>query len=375
MSLALDPILWIKSSTLFTFMSRRFSELLLLHQNCLAARLPNYRFMSMLIVHLLRHSFVTPAVRDVELASALRELRFEEVMMGWGIFFLHDLNIKSLRLEGVPEGDTARLVKAYKTPFKEPEQNDITLPLFLELSRSQAKKEFPFGETVPESRFEELINTQPDQFLRKPDSVDVFSLKHEDSEYLFRSFTSQIWLLVDKKFCNFQPPFPSDLGAAMEFWTVQNIKEICGSVVILPTYDGLILTGRKKIKGATFGKRKQYFFPPASDLQKSPLEPFAGHQTHYLWNYYRILETNTKEKIKSLDNDLDLIFSQLQCLPASIRERGKDTVWKSQQGKVAFVVNAAFCRVKTIRAKKLNISRCRAQLTGPALQKRLYEQM
>ena len=74
--------------------------------------------MSLIIGYLLRHSLVTPSIKNASIAEVFRELRFEEVMMGWGAFFLHDLDLNKMKLYTVPKQDTTGLIKAYKTPFE-----------------------------------------------------------------------------------------------------------------------------------------------------------------------------------------------------------------------------------------------------------------
>ncbi|KAF8803046.1 hypothetical protein BYT27DRAFT_7226128 [Phlegmacium glaucopus] len=370
-----DPILWIRSSTFFKFLERRFTELLLLHESCFNARLPNYRLMSLIIVHLLRHSLVTPIIKDVVVAQVLRELRFEEVMMGWGAFFLHDLDLKRMKLPAVPGEDPKSLVKAYKTPFK-PDAPKEKVPPPLKLSHERVSKDYPWGEMVAQSRLIELIQTVPDQFLKTPINMPSGSLKHRDSSPIFMSFTHQIWLLLAGQFSSKAVEVPGNLKEAMDVWTLKSIQKMYGNIIsVLPTQDGLIQETEKIKPRETFGNRRKIFFPTPDELEGSPLQPFTDHPTYYLFSYHHILDNQTEEQIENLNHDLDLIFSKLQCLPASMRERKKVTIWKTHAGNLEFVVNALYYRIKGISTEKESPAQRRSQLNAPAFRKKLYEKM
>ncbi|PPQ90204.1 hypothetical protein CVT25_001657 [Psilocybe cyanescens] len=369
-----NPILWIKSSTFFTFLERRFTELCLLHERCFNFRLLNYRTMSLVIGHLLHHSLVTPIIKNMPITAVFRELRFEEVMMGWGIFLLHDLDWKKMKLLGVPDEDSAGLVNAYKLPFKQATLKK-EVPL-LKLCPQAISKDYPWGEMVTDSRLKELLQTVPSQFLKTPSPQLPGDLTHPDSALIFMAFTTQIWLLLSHQF-NFVPDAPPrNLEEATAIWTLVNMQKLFGDISVLPTYDGVeqeLETGRPG--NIIFRRRRKFFFPEPDRLDESPLKPFTTHNAYYLHTYHAILATQTKQQVEKLNHDLDVIFDTLQCLPASVYDRKRDLIWKTREGKLEFVVNAIYYRVKGILYEKENPVARRGQLNAPALQKKLHEHL
>jgi hypothetical protein len=335
--------------------------------------------MSLLILYLLRHTLTTPSIKNVELPGILRGLRFEEVMMGWGCFFLQDLDLKRIQIPEVPEEDSTALINEYQAPFKaKPLEGKAQEPALSMLSsHHRSTKLYPWGETVSESYLIELINTIPQQFIKDPVHLSGSSLLHPDSSLIFMSFTSEIWLLLAKPFSSAGDIVPTNLEAAMDIWSLKSIRKICNDVIIQPTHDLLKKMGPEKIKKNEegFGGKRRFFFPSLFDLESSPLKPLTTHETCYLSRYHQVLTKQSAEEVERLHSDLDNIFSKLQCLPAAMNERGKQTIWKTESGKVKFLINSLYFRVKGVSITREKYVRRRAQLTGPAFQKRLHELM
>jgi hypothetical protein len=277
-----------------------------------------------------------------------------------------------MKLPAIPEEDPPELKKTFKIPFEHaPRQKE---PPPLKLSHQRASEDYPWGEMVTHLRLIELVTTVPDQFVKAPIHTTSGSLKHRDSSPLFMSFTHQIWLLLSDQF-SISVSIPQSLDEAMDVWTLKNIKKISTDISFLPTYDGLIWQ-RGKIKPTEiFGNRRKIFFPKPDELEGSPLRPFKDLSTYYLCSYIRILETQTEEQIENLNHDLDLIFSSLQCLPASGCEPRKQTIWKTHGGKLEFVINSLYYRLKGISLEKETFVHRRGQLNAPAFQKKLHERM
>lgn len=297
--------------------------------------------------------------------------------MGWGCFFLHELDLKRIRISAVPEEDSTALIKEYKAPFrtkrsqgKEPAPSEL-------ISHHRSTTLYPWGKIVSEPRLIELINTVPQQFLKDPMHLSIASLRHPDSSLIFMSFTSEIWLLLAEQFSTAGVNAPVDLEAAMDIWSLKSIRQICDEVTIHPTHDLLKKMGsvKKPKSEEVFGGKRKFFFPSPTDLDASPLKPFTMHETSYLSRYHHVLNNQSAEEIESLDMDLDDIFSKLQCLPAAINERGRHTIWKTEGGRVKFLINSFYYRIEGVSMEREACVRRRAQLTCPAFQKRLYEAM
>jgi hypothetical protein len=328
--------------------------------------------MSLIIGYLLRHVLVTPSIKDPDVTYALREMRFEEVIMSHGIFFLHELDLKKNQVPGLSSKDSKRLSEAYDTPFKL-EKSTKEAPPQMQLTSRCATEDYPWGKMVTYSQLNKIIQTVSNQLLKTPDMFPPDSLKHPDSALLFMSFTSQIWLLIAGGFTVDSETSYENLEDAIGVWTLENIREKCSdSIIVHPTYDGLVVERKTKSKDM-FGGRRKFFFPLKDDLNGSPLEAFAKYDPYYLNMYHQILETQEEESIRKLDEDLDLIFSKLQCLPASVRERNKDVLWTTHEGKLEFVLNAAYYRIGGVFFEKESRVVRRAQLTNTAIDKKLYE--
>ena len=344
----------------------------MLHERCFNAHLPNYRLMSLIIGYLLRHVLVTPSIKDPDVTYALRELRFEEVIMSYGIFFLHELDLKKNQVPGLSTEDSKRLCEAYDTPFKL-EKSIKKAPPLMQLTSQRATADYPWGKMVTYAQLNEIIQTVPNQLLKTPNTFPTDSLKHPDSALLFMSFTSQIWLLITEGFTVDSETSFESLEDAIDVWTLKGIQEKCSNgIIVHPTYDGLVVERKNKPKDV-FGGRKKFFFPSKDELNSSPLKPFSKYEAYYLNVYHQILETQEEESIRKLDEDLDLIFSKLQCLPASIRERNKDVLWTTHEGKLEFVLNATYFRIGGVFFEKESRVVRRAQLTNTAVDKKLYE--
>jgi len=328
--------------------------------------------MSLIIGHLLKYSLITPSSKNAIITKVLRDLRFEEVMMGWGAFFLHDLDLKKMKLCAIPAEDPTELIKTFKIPFEHAPKEKEPPPL--KLSRQRASEDYPWGEMVTHLRLIELITTVPEQFVKAPIHALSGSLKHRDSSPLFMSFTHQIWLLLSDQFATCVS-IPESLEDAMDVWTLKSIREISANISFLPTYDGLIRQKGKMKPTEIFGNRRKVFFPTPDELEGSPLQPFKDLSTYYLWSYIHILDTQTEEQIENLNHDLDLIFSSLQCLPASGCETRKQTIWKTHGGKLEFLINALYYRVKGISVEKETLVHRRGQLNTLAFRKKLHERV
>lgn len=292
--------------------------------------------------------------------------------MGWGAFFLHDLDLKKMKLHGIPEEDSTDLIKTFKSPFEHAQKEKE--PPSLKLSHQRASEDYPWGEMVSHSRLIELIKTVPDQFLKAPIHSPYESLKHPDSSPLFMSFTHQIWLLLSDQFST-SVGIPQNLEDAMNIWTLKSIRKISGNISVFPTYDGLIQQQAKMKPTDNFGNRRKIFFPPPDELHGSPLQPFNDLNDYYLRTYYNILETQPQGQVDNLNHDLDLIFSTLQCLPASVCDGKKRIIWKTHGGKLEFVTNALYYRVKGISSEKEILVHRRGQLNTLTLQKKLHERV
>lgn len=346
---------------------RRFIEYLKILEECYNSRLPNYRLMSIIFGHLMRHVMVTPSQREPELRHALRELRFEEVMMSFGIFFV-DLSPRTLASQYIQREDPHILAIAHKTPFHNTVKSKYKIQDSTLIPRI-ASGAYPWGAHLGISKLNELLLENSDQFLRDPILLTEDDMRHPDSAQIFRSFSSDIWLLADEYLSGARNDQYPTLSGAMESWTTQGIQRRCHEIILLPTFDQLQVTG--KLSQRQFSGKRSFFFPPEDALGSHPCKGFTVTDNTYLSIYYRSLKAGSSDSRIRLNSDLDSILEALQCLPACHKERGKQVIWRVSNGRLQFETNSAYYPITGVSAERTQVTR-RAQVGAATLKKKLY---
>lgn len=84
-----------KSKVYFKFTKWRLLELQNVHLQLAHYRPSNYGVSTSVQMHLMCHTCHSPEVKKDYLMDALRELRFEEIMMDYGMFFIHNLDLEN----------------------------------------------------------------------------------------------------------------------------------------------------------------------------------------------------------------------------------------------------------------------------------------
>lgn len=323
--------------------------------------------MCILFGHLMRHVMVTPSQREPELRHALRELRFEEVMMSFGIFFV-DMSPKTLASDYIRREDPHSLVTVYKTPFHTPVKSKSRVQDSTLIPRV-ASEEYPWGTNLGISRLNELLSENSDQFLRDPILLTEADMSHPDSAQIFRSFSSDIWLLANEYLSGTRNDQYPTLSTAMESWTTQGIRTRCHEIILLPTFDHLKVTG--KLPQRQFKGKRPFFFPPEDALGSHPCQGFTVTDSTYLSLYHRSLKAGSNDSQVRLNRDLDSILEALQCIPACLKERGRHVVWRGSDGRLQFETNSNYYPVAGVSAERAPATR-RAQIGAAALKKKLY---
>lgn len=326
--------------------------------------------MSLVLVHLMRHVIVTPISKEVELFQTLHELRFQEVMHTFGIFYM-DISLSSLSCAEVPAQDSPRLAHKFKTPFlpKFPSKNAISQ---LMLVSSQISHRYPWGDSIAIKQLQVLLNSCPLQFVSPPTFLCEEDMDHPDSVGIFCYFSKNIWNLASDYFHG-KPAEMIEMGltGAMKLWTIGVLKDCWTNVSFQPTFDGVEVEG--KLSHTSFFGRKTHFFPTEDEIVSHPCAAFLTSEISYLSMYHKALHHCDDNSQERLNGNLDQILSLLQCIPASSQERGKIVIWKasSEQG-LQFLVNSSLYHVKRVSARNDHTKASpRAQLTQAILRKRL----
>jgi hypothetical protein len=186
------------------------------------------------------------------------------------------------------------------------------------------------------------------------------------------AFSREIWHVVSESFQAIPAQTPTTLQEAIEIWTLSNFQKIFDHIDFHPTYDGLEGNSKATVN-ELFRDRRIFFFIGQKEIKSSPLEPFSSIPDLYLSKYHTILATQTPQEIEHLHQDLDLIFSMLQCLPLSMKERQRDLVFKLTNGRIQTILNARYYRIKGTISQRSRITKNRAQVTAASLRKKLLK--
>jgi hypothetical protein len=327
----------------------------------------------------MRHVMVTPHVRHSFLAKALRDLRFQEVMMSFGVFFLQELDVEKGLLPDIQEADDPEVQRIYgKSLNHQPltKQKTWKSP-HLALTKHALEKEYPWGTSLSWKLLEELLYTVPDQFLG-PVDIHEDSLNLQESKFLFMQFTGEIWLSVHVHYLKGgQCPVFHTFQDAINLWTVDGLKTFVTDFKILPSGNGLPgCPPRHVFSQQSFEDRMSIYFPSPSEV--SPQSSILKHYSHHM-AYLNVYHTYLKEfgphKKGLLDSDLKLIFSHLQCLPAAAGDKKPHVFWQAHQNKLQFIANSRYYKISDIGppVKSLIHTTHKAQLPGTVIERRIYE--
>jgi len=322
---------------------------------------------------------VTPRILHQFLARSLRDIRFEEVMMGFGMFFLHNLDLETMALPDIQEDD-AEVRKVYGNAVNSHERRSSaqqTVPL-LALTAQAQQKDYPWGSSITWSNLEEILSSVPHQFL-KPVEFDDNSLHLQESKLLFTQFSGEIWLSIHPSYLKGgQCPCLDNFKSAMELWTVEGIKKFVMDFCIVPSGHGLPgCPLRLTHSQQSFQDRASIYFPsPATVSSKiTSLWQHYSRNGAYLDIYHRYLKIWDAEKKDLLNQDLGLIFSSLQCLPMDAHNKQTTVIWRAHQNKLQFIANPKYYPIVEIGhpSRPLKTTQ-KAQLSGTVVERRLFEE-
>lgn len=295
---------------------------------------------------------VTPRITHTFLTDALRDIRFNTVMDRFGMFFLHDLKIKEGKLKELVMEDTPEALHVYGKALRR------KAPLTVrsnQVNPINQRELFPWGPNPSWTRIQRLLTEEPVAFLQTwVLEVDWEKPTHLQCELLFVQFTCDLWLSLAEGFSSLALlPKPRTLEEAMQTWTVEGIFEVLGQerCRFLASAHGLEGTVPSNLrKQISFRERRTIFFPALAVKfpQNSIWNPYMQDKG-YISKYHSYLKDWEEEEVQELQDDLDNIFSQLQCLPASVA-LGKpgDVIWTAALGRISFVANSKYYRIREI---------------------------
>jgi hypothetical protein len=376
-----NPIIWIPAKTFFSFALRRFTELQDIHQKLAVARPQNYGTLTALIFHLMRNVMVTPSNIPSYVQSTLKMLSQRAVVEKFGMFFVDDLDPQDMERIYVNLGqkDGSEIGREHKRALATMQAPKKAKDKGIQLISSRVSTEYPWGETISMSMLQRLCKQHPVDFLRRFDfeNLDIQSSQEifEITEDLFISFTKDTWLGLHETFLPAGiRPKPSNLKEAMDIWACQKIIGLLGGKsTFLPSTFQLEGAPKKKNSDVSFRELRALFFPSQNKQHEfKPNTLWAGYMepSGYIGKYWEVFEEK-KDIIDAIQESLDEIFGQLQCLPQSTAD--STGIWHATDGLVCFLTNPFYYRVKSINSmeRQTKIGPQRPQVSAAELRKRL----
>lgn len=336
----------------------------------------NYGTTSLVLLHLIRCSMVTPIVKMRAVRDALRDVRFCSIPLRFGMFFLHEFEIGSRMLKEVVD-DPPEIQQLYRKTRNTFNHSNLKL-----VRGQHVTKMYPWGATPSWVMVKSLLENAPEDFVN-PWEMTVCPHTNYLFNALFVHFTRNLWTaLGESVISESQIPDPDTLDKAMASWTVKGVLELLGkeTTKFLPSCNGLPGKFPKALqKSLSFKERARVFFPAPGTVisAKSIWRPFFEGRA-YVGLYHSYLKDWSETQTADLEDFLDEIFDNLQCLPP-LAKFG-DRIWSGESGKVQFIVNPKFYKIQGIGSsstpamQKITVLRPQVsvKLLDARLQKHIY---
>jgi hypothetical protein len=183
---------------------------------------------------------------------------------------------------------------------------------------------------------------------------------------LFVLMTVDIWLTVADHSLLTMAPHPTTLQEAMQTWTIAGLERAFANVAFVAS-NGDVQGGRTGQKQQRFSDMVKVFFPlPDTAINGKSLWNTLA-QKGYIGEYHRIVASLSSEGRETLNQALEVIFQNLQCLPNARpcgNGRNLGRIWKARDGMVEIMTNSRFYRLVSIggntRKKRGHTARIKA---------------
>jgi hypothetical protein len=295
----------------------------------------------------------------------------------FGMVFLHDFDFLSHRLEEIDQQDTPKLIDLGGPTMKHPQPSSNQPARPFQLSDGQDEEDFPWGRAPSWQRIQDLLRTECCGFLRRWEFTHGYG-EYDPYQKLFKVFTRDIWLsLGSHVVASNRLPNPRSLEEAMCTWTPQRIEQILGKdrCHFLPSTHGLSGKYPKNAHSKSFSDMRHIFFPGLDiNIGKDSVWNAYTHPGAYIHIYHGYLEHWSEDDIQKLDEYLDGIFSNLQCLPPSKPpDKSGTMIWSAVGGKIQFITNSLFYRIEEVggKASSQRGGPMRPQISSRQLQARI----
>jgi hypothetical protein len=337
------PFLVVKSEVFFTFTRRRLKESQNVLLDLARYRPSNFGLSTAILMHMIRYVCHTPIAKQGYLRDALRDLRFQEIMHDYGMFFLHDLELENHCILSIPTHDPNECGVAMSLGGKLPK------PLApARLPNSISTGLFPLGDSPAWSDVKAFIGRGAGTFMNQWVWDPMWNEEDDTAARLFVRFTREYFATLKQDALRANSPSPIILEDAMRVWSVAELELTMISCWFVASNHGLDgkFAGTRHIG---FREHFQTFFPSTIDhLRGSTWAPFLDYG--YIREYHAILTELTDEEGDSLKNNISSIFGRLQCLPVAIApsRRSKGKIWTVSEQGVNFLTNPIFYKLRRV---------------------------
>jgi hypothetical protein len=360
------PFICVSSDVFFRFAKRRLKELQNVQLHLARYRPSNFGTSTGILMHLIRHVCHSPIAKQQFLRDALRELRFEETMVDFGMFFLQGLDLDRHRIRDITPVDTEDCKAAMSRDGKVPRP----MPIVQAPSSNRTSGHYPLGEAPSWAEVKAFIGRGAGEFMSdwvwNPDWAeggDVTTMAGQ----LFGRFTREYFASLKLDALRGDFPSPITLEDAMKAWTVNELSVTLVSCWFTASNHGLKghIPGAKNL---SFRDYTRTFFPPSQDhISGSVWAPFL--QYGYIGAYLDALKRLSHDDVYVLQEAISDIFGRLHCLPGAIApsRKSKGKLWASSREGVHFITNPIFYKLKQVgnlkRSGPTQIQRVKASNT------------
>ncbi|KAH0834639.1 hypothetical protein J3R83DRAFT_10148 [Lanmaoa asiatica] len=361
------PVLWLPSTVWFDFLSRRVEEIQRTQVQLKNQNPPNLGIMTGILNHMLRCIVSTPIIYDFHVRESLALMKYRNIVKKAGMFFLQELELDFIPcLDSIQETDDFRVLALMGVHSKAQRDRAVISQHHTNLDGIDQVATFPIGPNPTWSQLKKAIAANPVLLLKEwtmPAELQNIAVV---VSRLFCKFTEQIWMMVDRTALKGIEPTPTSLPDAMRCWTAASIDQTILQTTFNACTTGLenqhATHGRRGPQSMSFAQCMEIYFPsreishpPRQDSQWSIFWSNMG----YITAYHKMLEDQTSEEEFYFQNTLEMIFSHLQCLPASqkITEKSKGFIWRIRQGSFVFNTNPRFYKIKGLSKESKKSSR------------------
>jgi len=360
-----NSVLWIPSELWFSFLSRRLNILNNVHEKIYRLQPPNYGVISGLFSYLMQSVIFTPPMVNTYIRESLAALQYQRNCDVFGMFFLDslDLDNQSCMIEGILEEDDGlvksilgHLVRKPRLYFIRPEEDD-------DIEDSH----FPIGRRPTWQEISASIESNPMILMRRwegiPDGISHYAEDNCDNGsmesragLIFRKFTRQLWMSLHDHW-RVNPRFPispQTVEEAIKSWSLEFVVEHCQD----PTFRACTMPGIQHVSGRrvpTFGERRIIYFPSEEvSTKKSNFWTTFCQDPGYLYDYWKSTEELNQEECTELEQCLEELLENCQCLPDSARSKSTNRGWHVKHKRVLILTNPKYYRILGVgeRSKK-----------------------